>query len=197
MFSTQHRIGLDTIIKRDFNFFFFSFGSVQGRESSVHANMSVSLFLIFDEVLIAQVPEDQEIIDFIRTQCSIFLEQQVMSNSWQHINNTSETRDKDVFFEGTYESNGFVTSVEKELIQEIEPTGTIEEQVNDDLLVQVNNRSENTDPDDDEDDAKYRRRTGNGPQSKNLKAERKRRKKLNDRLYALRALVPKISKVTI
>lgn len=170
---------------------------MQGRESSVHANMSVSLFLIFDEVLIAQVPEDQEIIDFIRTQCSIFLEQQVMSNSWQHINNTSETRDKDVFFEGTYESNSFVTSVEKELIQEIEPTGTIEEQVNDDLLVQVNNRSENTDPDDEEEDAKYRRRTGKGPQSKNLKAERKRRKKLNDRLYALRALVPKISKVTI
>lgn len=48
---------------------------------------------------------------------------------------------------------------------------------------------------DDEDDAKYRRRTGKGPQSKNLVAERRRRKKLNDRLYALRALVPKISKV--
>uniref|UniRef100_A0A2N9EM13 BHLH domain-containing protein n=1 Tax=Fagus sylvatica TaxID=28930 RepID=A0A2N9EM13_FAGSY len=48
---------------------------------------------------------------------------------------------------------------------------------------------------DDEDDAKYRRRTGKGPQSKNLVAERRRRKKLNDRLYALRALVPKISKL--
>ncbi|XP_044508748.1 transcription factor ABORTED MICROSPORES-like isoform X2 [Mangifera indica] len=49
--------------------------------------------------------------------------------------------------------------------------------------------------DDEDDDAKYRRRTVKGPQSKNLLAERRRRKKLNDRLYALRALVPKISKL--
>ncbi|KAL2512491.1 Transcription factor ABORTED MICROSPORES [Abeliophyllum distichum] len=165
-------------------------------EETLGTRVLIPLSLGLIELFVAkQVPEDQQIIDFIRTQCSIFLEQQVMSNSWQHISNTEETIDKNIFFEGTYESNAFVTSVENELIHETEPTGTIEDQLNEDLLAQENNRSENSDLNDDEDDAKYRRRTGKGPQSKNLKAERRRRKKLNDRLYALRALVPKISKL--
>ncbi|KAI5647806.1 hypothetical protein M9H77_33811 [Catharanthus roseus] len=243
-----------------------------------------------------QVPEDQEIIEFITAQCNISLEQQGMIHSnatnsnfevnfngfhdapsnnlatveiddhqnvishdmfnsnlkdnnnvnlphdvsidqmpvchsstrfSQHYNHNSDhagSKNDVIFYQGTnnhQELNPFKTSTDGGFQQDVElmqnrvmnhhqgnmfmhmmePLEDKEDQGNNDndSFKQDNIRSNaaisDSDPNEEDEDAKYRRRPGKGPQSKNLVAERKRRKKLNDRLYALRALVPKISKL--
>lgn len=63
-------------------------------------------------------------------------------------------------------------------------------------LLKQSDSSDNSDArDDDDDDGDKLISNGKAPMSKNLVSERRRRKKLNERLYSLRAIVPTISKM--
>ncbi|XP_057966447.1 transcription factor ABORTED MICROSPORES [Malania oleifera] len=121
--------------------------------------------------------------------------------SHQGMNPFNSSADNGMFQDmDALQKSNMMTSTESINMQTMEPLVNKEQSGNDkDSIKPETGRSDSisdcSDQIEDEDDLKCRQRTGEGPQSKNLLAERRRRKKLNDRLYALRALVPKISKL--